>query len=306
MKEKFNKIVALEPLLITKEGKKTLNNFAKEIVFYETIATDEKDIIKRIGDADCILLRFSTKITAGILNNCPKIQYIGMGCSYYGDQFSNLDMHTARKNGIQVTYLKDYGDEGVTEGIIAQLITLLHGFGKMKRSQRSCELGGMKIGIIGLGTTGILTAHALKHFGCDVYYYSRTRKIEQENLGIKYLPLEKLLETVEVISTHLPRDTKILHEKEFKKFGNGKIFINTSIGSTYDINAMKKWLDNSNNFHICDSPTKTLENEIIRKHPQTIYIDQSFGETQQCVQRSTRQTLRNIRIFLDSQHIRQE
>lgn len=304
MKEKFNKIVALEPLLITKEGKKALNNFAKETVFYETIATDEKDIIKRIGDADCVLLRFSTKITAGILNNCPEVQYIGMGCSYYGDQFSNLDMHTARKNGIQVTYLKDYGDEGVTEGIIAQLITLLHGFGKIKRSQRSCELGQMKVGIIGLGTTGILTAQALKHFGCNVFYYSRTRKIEQENLGIQYLPLDKLLETVEVISTHLPRDTKLLHEREFQKFGNGKIFVNTSIGSTYDIEAMKKWLDNSNNFHICDSPTKTLENEIIRKHPQTIYIDQSFGETQQCVQRSTHQTLRNIRSFLDTQHIR--
>lgn len=306
MIKKFNKIVALEPLLITEEGKSELNKLAEHVIFHETLSVDEEDIIKRIGDADCILLRFSTKITDNILNNCPNIKYIGMGCSYYGDKFSNLDMLSARKNGIHVTYLKDYGDEGVTEGIVAQLISLLHGFGEKKRTQRSCELGKMKIGIIGLGTTGNLTAQVLKHFGCDVYYYSRTRKPEQESLGIQYLPLDKLLETVEVISTHLPRDTKLLNEHEFKKFGNGKIFINTSIGSTYDINAMKKWLDVPNNFHICDSPTRTLDNEIIRKHPQTIYINQSFGETQQCVQRSTQQTLKNIRRFLDTTHVRED
>lgn len=300
----FKKIVAVEPLLLTTEGIKELKTLGKETAFFSDVSPNEDETIKRIGNADCVLARFTTKITKKVLEKCPSVKYIGMGCSYYGDKFSNLDMKTARELGVDVTYLKDYGDEGVTEGIVAQLITLLHGFGKVKRTDRSCELGGMKVGIIGLGTTGILTARALKHFGCDVYYYSRTRKPEQEAYGIKYLPLNKLLEQVEVISTHLPRNTAVLGPKELEIFGKNKIFINTSIGSTYDIDAMKKWLDISGNFHICDSPTKTEENEPIRKHPHTIYIDQSFGETQQCVKRSTIQTLANMRKFLDSRKTR--
>ena len=38
----------------------------------------------------------------------------------------------------------------------------------------------MKVGIVGLGTTGLVIAHALQYFGSDLYYYSRTRKPEEE------------------------------------------------------------------------------------------------------------------------------
>lgn len=302
----FKKIVAVEPLLLTADGEKEICKLGQKVSFFQNIAHNEREIIYRISDADCVLSRFSTKLTKNVLNKCPAIKYIGMGCSYYGDKFSNLDMSEARKKEITITYLKDYGDEGVAEGIVCQLMYLLHGFGKIRRSDRSCELGGLKIGIVGLGTTGILTAHALKAFGSDVYYYSRTRKKQEENYGIKYLPLEKLLKTVEVLSTHLPRNTILLNERQLKMFGNGKIFINTSIGQTYDILAMKKWLDISGNIHICDSPTKTQENIDILNHPQTIYINQSFGETQQCVKRSTSQTLDNMRKFLSSEKIRSD
>ncbi len=85
------------------------------------------------------------------------------------------------------------------------------------------------MGIIGLGTTGKLLAEGLLPFGVDLYYFSRTRKHDWEEKGVKYLELQEFLKTAEIISIHLPKNTKLLKHEEFQNFGNGKIIINTSL-----------------------------------------------------------------------------
>ena len=116
-----------------------------------------------------------------------------MACSLYDDASANVAVNFARERGIEVTGIKDYGDPGVAEFIISQLILLLHGFGKNQWREMPHELTGKKIGIIGLGTTGQLLAECLLPFGADLYYFSRTRKPEWEQKGVKYLPLQELL-----------------------------------------------------------------------------------------------------------------
>jgi len=111
----FEKIVVLEPILMTEEGKEELKSYAKEIIYYDTKPTSEHEVIDRISNADCVLLSFTTKITKNILDKCNNIKYIGMSCSFYGEQYSNLDMQAAKERNITVKYLKDYGDEGVSE-----------------------------------------------------------------------------------------------------------------------------------------------------------------------------------------------
>ena len=115
----FEKIVVLEPILMTDEGKEELKSYAKDIIYYDTKPTTEEEVIDRINNADCVLLSFTTKITKNVLDRCNNIKYIGMSCSFYGDEYSNLDMITAREKNITVKYLKDYGDEGVVEYIVS-------------------------------------------------------------------------------------------------------------------------------------------------------------------------------------------
>lgn len=102
----FNKIVVLEPILITKEGKYELEKYSKEIVFYNSKPESENEIINRIDNADCILLSFTTKITKNILDKCPNIRYIGMSCSYYGEKYSNVDMKMAIEKGITIKIME--------------------------------------------------------------------------------------------------------------------------------------------------------------------------------------------------------
>lgn len=295
----FKKIVVLEPILLTEDGKEKIKSYCDKIVFYEKKASNENDIIKRIDDADCILLSFTTKITINVLKICPNLKYIGMCCSYYGDKYSNIDMEYARNNNIEVRYLKDYGDEAVPEYVVSELIRLLHGLGKYQWRERPYELTNVKIGVIGLGKTGTMIANALNFFGADVYYYSRTRKIEEENKNIKYLNLNQLLSTCDIISTQLNRDTVLLKEKEFELFGNGKVFINTTVGCCYDIDALYNWLENKNNYFICDKVSNIPETKKIIEHSNTIYTDKICGNSKQSDVRATNQILNNMRSYLN-------
>ena len=115
-------------------------------------------------------------------------------------------------------------------------------------------------------------ADALQFFGAEVYYYSRTRKPEQEEKGFVYLLLPELLEKCEIISTHLNKNTILLHEKEFEQMGNGKILLNTAIGPSFDVPALKKWLEASQqNYYICDETGMTGCHEELANLPHVLY-----------------------------------
>ncbi len=294
----FKKIVVLESILLTDEGKEILKKYSQEIIFYDTKANSEEEIIDRINDADAVLLSFTTKITKRILDKCENIKYIGMCCSFYGEKYSNVDMKVANEKGITVTYLKDYGDEGVPEYVVSELIRLLHGLGDYQWRERPYELTNLNIGIIGLGKIGTMVANVLKYFGANIYYYSKTRKYEEEKKGYQYLPLADLLRKCDIISTHLNRNVVLLNEEEFTQFGNGKIYINTTIGCCYNIDSLKKWLDTGENYYICDSVSNLPQTQEIINHPKTIYTNKVCGNSKQSDIRATNQILNNIKNYL--------
>ena len=73
--------------------------------------------------------------------------------------------------------------------------------GEKQWKELPLELTDLKVGVIGLGTSGRMIANTLKYMGADLYYFSRTRKKEEEEKGIEYLPLDALLKHVDVIFT---------------------------------------------------------------------------------------------------------
>mgnify|MGYP000488419496 FL=1 len=76
-------------------------------------------IIARIGDADAVLLSYTSQINRYILERCPNVRYIGMCCSLYSPESANVDICYANERGITVTGIRDYGDEGVIEYVVS-------------------------------------------------------------------------------------------------------------------------------------------------------------------------------------------
>jgi len=98
-------------------------------------------------------------------------------------------------------------------------------------------------GVIGLGRIGIKVATIAKKLGFEVIYYSKTRKNELENeLGIKYVGLEKLAETSDVVSVHVPahKAENLFDNKLIAKLKSKSIFINTADGNAIDQQVLTK------------------------------------------------------------------
>ena len=182
-------------------GAKELHQYAEEVIQYDDIPSDDDEIIRRIGDADGVLLSYTSKINQYVFEHCPNIRYVGMCCSLYSEESANVDIAYARAHGITVYGIRDYGDRGVVEFVLCELVRLLHGYDRPMWQELPVEITGLKTGIIGLGVSGAMTAEALQYMGADISYYSRSRKPEYESKGMRYRDLPDLLQTCDVILT---------------------------------------------------------------------------------------------------------
>ena len=296
----FEKLVAIEPVSLVPFAQNELRKYAKEVQLFEDIPENEEEIVKRIGNADGVLVSYTSQITRSIMEQCPKIQYIGMCCSLYSEASANVDIAFARKKGIKVLGIRDYGDRGVVEYVLYQLVRILHCFDFPMWQEEALELTGLKVGIVGLGVSGGMIADALAMMGAKVAYYSRTRKPDKEKAGMAYLPLNKLLAESQVVITCLNKNVILLHDEQFQYLGNKKILMNTSIGTASDTDALAAWLESEENLYCCDTKAAIGDptGRLIQKD-NVICMGASVGRTKQAFELLSRKVLDNIRLFLE-------
>ena len=297
----FDKIVIVEPVLITPKGRSQLSRFGREIVAYDTYCRDDQETIDRIGDADCILVSYRTVISGYVLENCPKLRFINLCCSYYGPQYAKVDTVRATELGMKFAALSGHGDNGVVEYALSQVINLIQGVGPRRWREQTYDLTGVKVGILGLGELGYKAARAFMALGAPVWYYSRTRKPELEEENLRYLPLEELLATVDVLSVHLNRDVCLLDGDTLPLFSPNRILVNTAVGQCCEPRALAEWLKSPDNFYIFDKVSLTPETDPLRELSNVIYTDHITGDTKQCFERATGQILHNLEAFLEQQ-----
>ncbi len=299
---KFNRIVCVDKTKLQEWAIKELQEFSiEEIEVYNDYPSSKEEILKRIQGVDAVLVSWHTELDEEIIEKSPNLKYIGMACSLYDDASANVAVKFARSRGITVTEIRDYGDPGVAEFVVAQLVYLMHGLGKNQWRGMPEELTHKKIGIVGLGATGQLMAECLLPFGVDLHYFSRTRKKEWEEKGVKYKSLPELLRTVEILSFHLPRSTRIIKSPEFALFGTGKILINTSLGLPFKKEAFKEWIKREGNFAIFDGDGKKELPAEIEGFSNVITSEKSAGWSAETEKRLSRKVLDNLKNFKNSE-----
>jgi phosphoglycerate dehydrogenase-like enzyme len=297
----FQKITLIDSCGLTAEVLAQLAQLSNEqLTIYEDIPDTEEEILKRIGDSDAILVSWNTTINARVIEASPRLKYIGMCCSLYDESSANVDIAQARRQGIVVKGIKDYGDDGTLEFIFAELIYLLKGLGNHQWQSENRELRGKVMGIIGLGTLGTMVARTAKHFGMKVYYFSRNRKyqLEQEE-GFEYKSLSELMFYCDVISIHVPKNSSVLNERDFSIKKRNSILINTVIGLPFDKEDFIRWIEaNNNSFAIFDRVGAGEHFEEFSKYPNIIVSEKSSGFTLEAKARLSYKVLENIKLFL--------
>ena len=80
MEKKFQKLVAIEPVSLIPSAQEELKQYADQVILYEDIPADEEEIVRRIGDAEAVLVSYTSQIRRQVIEQCPNIRYIGMCC----------------------------------------------------------------------------------------------------------------------------------------------------------------------------------------------------------------------------------
>ena len=272
----FEKLVAIEPVGLVPEAEKELHTYAREIVMFDGVPTDDAEIAARVGDADAVLLSYTSRLNRAAMERCPNL----------------------RTRGIDVRGIRDYGDHGVVEYVLWQLVEILHGFGGHAAwDGLPREITRLRVGVVGLGVTGGMIADALHFLGADVRYFSRTRKPDAEGKGFRYQPLHTLLEECEVVFTCLNKNVILLHEEEFARLGSHKIMFNTSIGPAADLAALAKWLDDPQNLFCCDT-IGALGDPALQGRGNVRFLGISSGRTREMYGLLSEKVLANIKNHL--------
>ncbi len=292
----FRKLVAIEPVSLIPSAEKALHSFAREVIMYPDIPSGDEEVVARIGDADAVLVSYTSRINREALEKCPEVRYIGMCCSLYSPESANVDIRYANSRGITVTGIRDYGDEGVVEYVISELVRCLHGFGQEPWDGMAREITGLKVGIIGLGKSGGMIADALHFLGAEIAYFARSEKEEARTKGYRFLPLEELCSTSEVVCCCLNRNTVLLHEAEFKALGNKKMLFNTGLSPAWDEQPFSKWLE-GDNLCFCDT-LGALGDPKFLNHPHVRCLQVSTGRTRQAFDRLSEKVLANLEEFI--------
>ena len=200
------------------------------------------------SEADVLVVTTFTRVDGELLGKFPSLKFLQVASTGY----DNVELDAVRNRGVMLSNIPVANKESVAEHVIAMTLSLLKDMRFLDSELRSGnwpmitgsrELKGKTFGIIGMGAIGIRLAERLLPFEVGMVYHDVRRLPEEreQNLGLTYLPLERLLEVSDVISIHVPltNDTeKMFSSSAFGKMRDGAILINTSRGEVVDEQAL--------------------------------------------------------------------
>lgn len=213
----------------------------------------EGELAELIKGYHGLIVRSKPLVTRKVIESADKLLVIARA----GVGVDNIDVEAARSRGIEVITVPEATTVSVAELTIGLMIAVARKIAFCDREMRrgawpkkhgeGFELSGKVLGVIGAGRIGASVARIAKHgLNMGIVYYSTTRKpwLEEE-LDAKYLPLDELLKTADVVTIHvsLTNETRhMINEEKLRLMKRNAILINTSRGAVIDTNALVKAL----------------------------------------------------------------
>jgi len=215
-------------------------------------ALREEELKGRIDDAACLMVYHFLGLRAETINRlsqCKLIVRCGVGVD-------NVDCAAARKMGIAVANVPDYGTEDVADTAIGLMLSLTRGTHFLNSRLRSGEgewsytqavplhrLRGQVFGIVGMGRIGTATSHRAKALGMNVIFHDpyiadgweRAHGVQRVNT------LGELLSRAHVLSLHCPATAEtigMIGAQQIALMPHGSFLINTARGALVDTSAV--------------------------------------------------------------------
>lgn len=212
-----------------------------ECTVYDRTAPSE--LLERAKEAD-ILLTNKVVITGEHMTALPRLKYIGVMATGY----NIVDTTAAKERGIIVTNIPAYSTDSVAQMVFAHLLNIAQQVqhhseevhkGRWTNSPDFCfwdtpliELAGKKIGLVGLGNTGMRTARIAISFGMEVHAFT-SKSHFQLPPEIKKMELDELFAECDIVSLHCPlteQTREMVNARRLSLMKPNAILINTGRG----------------------------------------------------------------------------
>lgn len=208
--------------------------------------SDASSVVERLSGASVVV---SNKVVldAAALGQAKELKLICVAAT----GTNNVDLVAAAELGIRVCNVRAYGTASVVQHVFSLITALSNNLlaytaavheGRWQQSEQFClmdypirELAGRVMGIVGYGELGQAVARLAEAFGMQVLIAARPGSVVDTRPG--RLPLDQLLERVDVLSLHCPlteENRGMIGTTELARMKPDALLINTARGGLVD------------------------------------------------------------------------
>ena len=211
--------------------------------FLETKLNEDTVELARGCDAVCVFV--NDTVNAKVIDqlHAMGVKLIALRSAGY----NNVDIHSAYGK-VHVVHVPAYSPYAVAEHAMALLLTSIRRIHKAYIRTRDFnfslngltgfDLHGKTIGVIGTGKIGRIFIDICRGFGMNVIAYDL---FPAKDSGIRYVSLEELFRSSDIISLHCPLTDETRHminADAIETMKKGIVIINTSRGGLIDTEAL--------------------------------------------------------------------
>lgn len=274
-----------------------------------------EDVCTRAKDAEMILIN-KVNITKEHLEKLLNLKYIGIQATGY----NVVDLEAAKQRGIAVCNIPAYSTASVAQMVFALLLAITNRVehyteenrkGRWSSNPDFCywdtpltELAGKKIGIVGLGNTGMATAYIAQAFGMDVYAYT-SKNPNQIGEHIHKASWDDLLSGCDVITLNCPLTPAthhLINKSTLEKMKREAILINTGRGGLVNETDLAEALHNGKiaayGADVLNEEPAAADNPLL-KAPNTFLTPHIAWATREARLRLMSISAENIRAYLN-------
>jgi D-3-phosphoglycerate dehydrogenase len=246
-----------------------------------------------IRDAEALIVRSATKVTAQLLEHAARLRAIGRA----GVGVDNVDLDAATKKGIVVMNTPGGNAVAVAEHAVALMLALVRRIPQAdsalkqgrweKKKLMGTELRAKTIGLIGLGKIGMEVARLAQAFQMEVIahdpYVSSLMAREQ---NVRLVALEELLKASDFISVHAsatPETHHLLNAQTLALAKPGVRIVNCARGELIHEEDLLQALESG---QVAGAALDVFENEPpkdfrLAAHPNVIATPHIAGSTEE-------------------------
>lgn len=239
------------------------------------------DVIAAAAGASALLVQYAP-ITAEVFDALPELRVV----SRYGVGVDGVDLDAARRHGVWVTNVPDYGVAEVAMHTVGMLLALLRNLPGHDREVRAGHwdyhrggvlprTDGLTLGVVGLGRIGrLVQQRAAPWFGSSVGY-DPFLPDEAWPAGVERLDLPELFARSHAVSLHLPLTSEtagLVGTELLGRLPHGAYLVNTARGGLVDLDAVLAALEGGQLAGVALDvlPTEPPEEHPLLGHPRAL------------------------------------